>query len=92
MQLETLRLWRNLLLRTFAAGFGMTLLLGLVTMAGWQTWMGLATGWFHTDSQTLTPLVLNFFLQIRFFLLFLVLAPALALHWTLHVETARAGR
>lgn len=81
--LERLRLIRNVLLRTFVVGFVIALVLGLVTMMGWVKWMTMASAWFHTDPATLTPLVLNFFLDIRFFLLFIVLAPALAMHWTI---------
>jgi hypothetical protein len=83
---ETLRLIRNILLRTFVIGLAIALILGVVTMTGWMTWMGLASEWFHTDAATLTPIILGFFVQIRFFLLFIVLAPALAIHWTLKKE------
>ena len=83
MNFETLRLIRNILLRSFAIGFVITLVLGLVTMIWWTSWMGLASAWFHTDSATLTALVLKFFMDIRFFLLFIVLTPALAIHWTI---------
>ena len=86
MNYETLRLVRNILLRSFVVGFVIALVLGLVTMIGWTTWMGWASEWFHTDSATLMPLVLQFFVQIRFFLLFIVLTPALAIHWTLKRE------
>jgi len=89
MTIETLRLTRDILLRIFIIGFVFALLLGLVTMVGWNTWLGLAGDWFQTDPATLTPLVLKFFLNVRFFLLFLILAPALAIHWTLRKEQAR---
>jgi len=83
MNFEILRLIRNILLRSFVIGFAIALFLGLVMMAAWTTWMDMAGRWFHTDSATLTPLVLKFFTEIRFFLLFVVLTPALAIHWTL---------
>ncbi len=83
MDFEILRLIRNILLRSFAIGFAITFILGLVMMLGWTSWMGIASSWFHTDSATLTPIVLKFFVDIRFFLLFIVLTPALAIHWTL---------
>ncbi len=89
MSYEILRLLRNILLRTFVIGFILALLLGLVTMTGWTTWMGIASSWFHTTPETLTPIVLEFFVTIRFYLLFIVLAPALALHWTLRKEQNR---
>ncbi len=83
MTYETLRLVRNLLLRGFVAGLGITLVLALVTMSFWNTWMDVATVWFRTDAATLTPIVLQFFVAVRFFLLYILLVPALALHWSL---------
>lgn len=86
MNFDTLRVYRNILLRSFVIGFAITLVLGIVTMLGWTSWMSLATSWFHTDEATLTPLVLKMFVDIRFFLLFVVLTPGLAMHWTLKKE------
>jgi ABC-type arginine/histidine transport system permease subunit len=83
MNTTTLRLARNLLLRSFVVGLVIALLLGLIVMAGWSTWIDLASAWFHTDEATLTPIILQFFMTIRFFLLFILLTPALAIHWTL---------
>lgn len=92
MNNEILRMVRNILLRSFIVGFTIALLLGLVTMSGWTTWIALASGWFHIDATTLTPIVLKFFMDIRFFLLFVILTPALAIHWTLKRELARKSR
>ncbi len=89
---ETLRLARNILLRTFVIGLVIALVLGLTTIIGWTTWIGMASEWFHTDPATLTPLVLKFFINIRFFLLFIVLTPALAIHWTLKKDSPDKGK
>ena len=86
MNYETLRLIRNMLLRGFVIGVVFALLLGCVVMFGWSTWTGLATQWFHADEAIVIRLVFGFFLNIRFFLLFIVLTPALAIHWTLKAE------
>ncbi|HYA41028.1 MAG TPA: hypothetical protein VEF34_06975 [Syntrophobacteraceae bacterium] len=83
MNFEILRVLRNILLRCFAIGFVITLVLGMTMMIGWMTWMDMAGRLFHTDPATLTPVVLKFFTEIRFFLIFIVLTPALALHWTI---------
>ncbi|MGD9650655.1 MAG: hypothetical protein AB7G80_05815 [Dongiaceae bacterium] len=88
MNAKNLRLVRNFLLKTFVIGIAFTLLMGWATVNGWAMWTGLASTWFHTDAATLTPLVLEFFMNVRFFLLFIVLAPALAIHWMLHKELA----
>jgi hypothetical protein len=86
---ELLRLLRNILLRSVVIGVVFALILGVLTIAGWQTWIGLTMRWFHTDEATLTPLVLKFFIDIRFFLLFFLLTPGLAIHWTLKKEQAK---
>jgi len=83
MSREALRLTRNILLRSFVIGLVIVFLLGLATVTAWPTWAGLASQWFHADETVLTRLVLGFFLNVRFFLLFIVLAPALGIHWTL---------
>lgn len=83
MTYETLHLLRNLLLRTFVIGLVIVLLLGFATVAGWQTWTLTASEWLHADEITVTRVILEFFLSVRFFLLFIVLAPAIAIHWTL---------
>ncbi len=90
MNHETLRLTRNILLRWFVVGVMLALMLGLVTICAWDWWTTMAGTWFHTDTATMTPIVLEFFVDLRFFLLFFVLAPALAIHWTLkHEQTQK---
>ena len=83
MDYETLRIIRNILLRTFAIGLLIALVLGPETALGWSSWIGIAKNWLHTDADTFTLLVLQFFAAIRFYLVFIVLAPALAIHWTI---------
>ncbi|HYW54615.1 MAG TPA: hypothetical protein VE826_11635 [Dongiaceae bacterium] len=87
--LDTLRLVRNVLLRTFAVGVVFALVMLVATLAAWPVWTGLAMSWFHADQAQLSSIVLAFFTAIRFFFLFVLLAPALALHWTLRSERAR---
>jgi hypothetical protein len=89
MTLDTLRLLRNILLRSFVVGVAFGLLFGIITFAGWNTWIGMATSLCHTDEATLTKLILHFFVDLRFYLVFLLLTPGLALHWTLRKEEAR---
>lgn len=86
--LETMRLIRNVLLKCFAIGAVFALLMLIATLAAWPIWTGLAMSWFHTDQAQLGVIVLQFFTAIRFYFLFILLAPALALHWTIR-ERAR---
>jgi hypothetical protein len=74
---------RNVLLRWVALGIVLALLLGLATFGAWDWWIGMALILFHLDEATLARIVLDFFSDVRFLLLFLLLAPALSLHWTI---------
>ena len=91
--LELLRLARNVLLRSFVIGFGLLVLLALLTMPSWSWawWMPVTTGLFHINESTVATLVLAFFLCIRVFVVFGLLVPGLACHWTLKREEARKG-
>ena len=86
MKIETMRSARNILLRTFAVTFILNLLMAAATFGLWDTWTSLTGQWFHTEPQTLGPLMVNFFAATKFFAIFVLLAPALALHWTLKAE------
>lgn len=89
MALETLRLIRNVLLRSFAIGVVIALLMVGGFVAAWPVWTGLAIAWFHTDQAQLSELVLRLFTEIRFYLVFVLLVPGLAIHWTIRSELAR---
>jgi hypothetical protein len=91
IDLDTLRLLRNILLRIFAVGVVFALAMLVATLAAWPVWTGLAMGWFHADQAQLSTVVLAFFTEIRFYFLFILLAPAVALHWTLRSEGARGA-
>jgi hypothetical protein len=93
MNLESLRICRNVLLRTFVIGLGVALLYGAATLIGWRTWSGLLVDrWHLVDAATARVIVVAWFAGIRFFLVFVLLVPALALHWTLKREERRVSR
>jgi hypothetical protein len=92
MSLETMRLLRNILLRSFVIGIGFAIFFAVLTFGLWDWWMNFATKMAHTEPATFVPILLNFFVDIRFLLIFLVLTPALALHWTIKREQARLRR
>jgi hypothetical protein len=81
---ETIRVIRDILFRTFLIGvfFG---LLYACAFYGWRDYWGtlLVARWALIDQDSLNLLTLGFFGLIRFYLVFILLAPALALHWTL---------
>lgn len=89
MSLDALRLIRNVLLRCFVVGIVFGVIYLVLTLAAWNTWVALAMAWWHTDEQHLSSLALDFFTTIRFYLVFVLLAPALALQWTIRGEHKR---
>jgi hypothetical protein len=89
MSLDALRLIRNVLLRSFAIGIVFGGIYLALTLAAWNTWTALAMAWWHTDEQHLSSLALNFFTTIRFYLVFVLFVPALAIQWTIRSELKR---
>lgn len=89
MTLDTLRLLRNILLRSVVVAVIFALLLAAVTFGAWDWWTGLAVTILHTDETTLGRFVIGFFVEVRFYVLFVLLTPALAIHWTIQRERSR---
>lgn len=83
MTFETLRLLRNILLRSFVVGVAVLFVAGTVTLAGWDIWMGFAVRLLHLDEHTLATMITNLFSQLRLFLMCCLLIPGLGIHWTL---------
>ena len=92
MNLETLRMLRNILLRCVVVGVGFAIALAAVVFIGWDSWIGWATKLCHTDEAHLSSVMLTLFTEIRFFLVFLLLTPAIAIHWTIKSESARSEK
>ena len=89
MTLDSLRLLRNVLLRTVVINFVFSYSSLLVTFAFWDTWTGLLSQWFHIAPESFSrTTMLYFFVAVKFFNIFVLLAPALALHWTIKREAA----
>ncbi len=81
---ETIRLIRNVLFRTFLIGVIIGLLYVGVYYGGRGYWDRLIVDrWALVDQRSLNVLTVSFLTLIRFYLVFVLLAPALALHWTL---------
>ncbi len=83
MSSELLELIRNILLKTAAITYGLAVLMAVATFLLWDTWTTLISQSFHTTPAVLSPLMLTFFTAIKFYAIFMLLAPALALHWTI---------
>ena len=81
---ETVRLIRDILLRTFLISLIIALLIAGVYYGVRSYWESLIVGRLEIiDQRSLNAIVVSFFALIRFYLIFILLAPALALHWTL---------
>jgi uncharacterized membrane protein YcfT len=89
MTLDSLRLLRNILLRTAVISIACSYAALLATFAFWDTWAALTSQLFHLSPEALSrPVLLYFFVAVKFFNIFVLLAPALALHWTIKREMA----
>jgi hypothetical protein len=89
MALDTLRLIRNILFRSLAIGVVMVLLMYIATVAGWQLWTTLVAQLFRTDEAHLIAAVLGLFTAVKFYFVFVLLVPGLAIQWTIRSELAR---
>jgi hypothetical protein len=81
---ETIQIFRNILFRTFLISVVFALLMASVYYGRRDSWDSLIVNrWGLIDQSSLNVVAVSFFSLIRFYLVFLLLSPALALHWTL---------
>ena len=83
MEADRIIFFRNFLFRTFLIGVLFAIFLGVMTLVFWDLMTSLSERFFKIDEKELGEIMLTFFLQVRIILLFLFLAPTLALHWML---------
>lgn len=81
MEVNKIIFFRNFLFRTFIIGVLFAIFLGVMTLTFWDSLVSLSQQFFKMDEKELGELMLNFFMHVRLILLFLFLAPTLALHW-----------
>lgn len=81
MELEKIVFFRNFLFRTLIIAVLFAIFLAVLTFALWDTWAPMTVRIFRVEEKELGELILTFFLNVRLVLVFLILAPALALHW-----------
>jgi len=81
---ETIQIFRNILFRTFLISVVFALLMASVYYGRRDYWDNLIVNrWGLIDQSSLNVVAVSFFSLIRFYLVFLLLSPAFALHWTL---------
>lgn len=83
MKIEILRFYRNLLFRTLLMIFCLNVFMFSTTLAMWDTWSAMISSWFRMPVESLGPIMLCFFSAVKFFAIYIILAPALALHWSI---------
>jgi Na+-driven multidrug efflux pump len=82
--IELLKLIRNILLRAFVIGLGFAIFYGGATFLFWKPIIQLTSDQLHIIShESFGLVVVSFLTEVRFFLIFCLLTPALALHWTI---------
>jgi hypothetical protein len=81
MNLDSLKQIRNVLLRTALISLILAWVLAALTISLWDVWAGMTSQLFRTPAAELGPLISNWFALIKFYMIFVLLAPALGLHW-----------
>jgi len=84
MTLETLKILRSILLKSFLIGY----VLMLVTWAMYFLWRGnwemlMVDQWHLIDRSTLEIIIVSLYSLAKFYFLFCILVPALAIHWVI---------
>lgn len=92
MNIDYLKQARNLLLRMLFITLIFAMLMQLATSSFWNLWTDMAAQWFHTDKEELGVMLFNFFAAVKFYAIFVLLAPALALHWTVKSQKSSTER
>ena len=81
MENEKIVFFRNFLFRTLLIGVFFAILTFVLLVAFRNTWEIWVAKYFGTEEKELGKIVLNFFMNVRLVLVFLILSPAIALHW-----------
>lgn len=90
MNTETLKQIRNILLRTTLISLLLTWFMAALTFGLWDTWTGVMSKVCHVPAAEFGPLIGNWFALIKFYFIFVLLAPALALHWEIKKSAKKA--
>lgn len=89
MTLDFLRLARNILLRAAAVSYVFILMATVATTVLWDTLSGLSSGLCHIPTEALGPAVFYFLAAAKFYAIFILLVPGLAIHGTIKKEQSR---
>src|SRR4029450_13979125 len=82
MEREKVIFLRNFFLRAFVVAVLFALFYWVVTLVLWNSYVPWLSGRFKLDEKEVGALTLNFFANWGVVIVFLLLVPALALHWS----------
>jgi len=91
MTIETLRFVRDVLFRSLAISIVVVILMYLAMLAGWPLWTTLVAQVFRSDEAHLAAAGLGLFTAIKFYVVFVLLVPGLAIQWTIRSALARGN-
>jgi|KBSSwiStaDraftv2_1062776.scaffolds.fasta_scaffold388662_2 hypothetical protein len=89
MEKQQVLFFRNLLLRAFVVGVVFAVLYFIITISFWDTWVSLLQKMFKLDEKDTSRAAISGFTLIRLILVFFMLVPAIALHWTSKMKRTR---
>ncbi len=81
MEKQNLILLRNILLKTFLIGLVFALFIFFMTTTFFDKWSSLVLSKVFVTKEDLGKMFVNSMLYTRFYLVFVILVPAIALHW-----------
>ena len=83
MDKKNLTLIRDLLLKTFLIGLVFGVLLFVMTVTFWEQWSSFVFAKFQIPKSELGEMFVNSLLYLRLYLIFVILVPGIAVHWTI---------
>ena len=86
MNKQNLILLKSFLFKTFIVGIMFAVLIFVLTFCFWDKFSYIASSKFQVTQQDLGLVVINFFSILRFYLIFVILVPLIALHWLIESQ------
>ena len=83
MEREKIIFFRNFLFRTFFIGVLFAIFIFIIALAFKNSWEIWTAKLFGMEKDEIGGILFSFLMNVRLVLLFLILSPAIALHWML---------
>ncbi|GEM_PF-910319 len=82
MEKQKLLFIRDFLFKYFVVSLIFAIIFFILTKTFWDFGSSLVYSTFHVSKEEFGKMTVCWFLQLRFFIIFILLVPALTLHWT----------